>query len=354
MKDFIFLQRCLDIARLGHGTTSPNPSVGAVLVHENRIIGEGWTSPFGGAHAEVNAINSVQSANKALIKQATLYVSLEPCHHWGKTPPCVDLVLSEQISKVVIGCKDPNPLVAGKSVNKLLSKGVEVVCELLSSKTQSSMRSFLINIKQNRPYVILKYAMSQDKYISKKGEQTWLTNAYSKRLTHRWRSEIDAILIGTNTAAIDNPQLNNRLWYGKSPKRIVFDRQLRLPKQLHLFDGTQQTYIITEKMPHDAATLPNVMYLVLKFDETLLPTLLERLYKEAQIGILMVEGGTATLQQFIDAELWDEARVLVAPKQLHEGVAAPTLKNASEPVLPVTIGTKNADMLYFFNKCSAE
>ncbi len=350
MKDFIFLQRCVDIARLGSGTTSPNPSVGAVLVYKNRIIGEGWTSPFGGAHAEVNAINSVQSRDKTFIKKATLYVSLEPCHHWGKTPPCVELVLSEKIPRVVIGCEDPNPLVAGKSVNKLLSNGIEVVCELLSKEIEFSMRSFLINIKKQRSYVILKYAMSQDKYISKKGEQTWLTNAYAKRLAHRWRSEIDAILIGTNTALIDNPQLNNRLWYGKSPKRIVLDRTLRLPKHLHLFDGTQQTYIITEKMPIDANTLPNVTYLVLNFDATLLPTLLERLYKEAHIGILMVEGGATTLQQFIDAELWDEARVFVAPKQLREGVAAPRLNEEDEAILPVTIGTKNADMLYFFNK----
>jgi diaminohydroxyphosphoribosylaminopyrimidine deaminase / 5-amino-6-(5-phosphoribosylamino)uracil reductase len=354
MKDFSFLIRCFDLARLGNGFTSPNPSVGAVIVApDGRIIGEGWHQKYGTAHAEVNAVASIEPEDKHLLSKSTIYVSLEPCFHTGKTPPCVELIIKERISRVVIASVDPFPAVAGKSIIKLLQNGVEVSifhknteggkfvqlnltnCENYLSSSEPNafdkdlplqfdiQTPFFTNVKKRRPYVILKWAESADGFIGREGEETPISNAYAKRLTHKWRSECDAIMVGTNTALVDNPELTNRYFYGKSPKRVVLDRTRRLPNHLYLFDNCIKTMVYTENTIHHPNT-EGVEHRMLKFDESLLENLLTDLY-EQKIGILLVEGGQRLLQSFITTKLWDEARVFRAQSALGSGVCAPKI-----------------------------
>lgn len=319
-----YMQRCFDLARLGAGSVSPNPMVGAVLVYQDKIIGEGYHHQYGTAHAEVDAIRSVKATNRPFISQSTLYVSLEPCCIFGKTPPCTNLIIQEKIPKVVISCLDLTPEVAGHGVEILRSAGVEVITGILAQagKILSSIRNTFVT--KNRPYIVLKYAQSEDGWMGKINEQVWITHPDTKRLVHRWRQEIDAILIGTNTAAVDNPQLNNRLYFGKSPLRVVLDRQLRLDSSLHIFNQDIKTWIVTEK-DHRPISSEQVQYIYLRFDNQLIPNLLHRL-AEQNISSLLVEGGQKTLNSFLDAQLWDEARVLVGNKALTAGIKAPIMK----------------------------
>lgn len=319
-----YMQRCFDLARLGEGSVSPNPMVGAVLVYQDKIIGEGYHHQYGTAHAEVDAIRSVKAKDRPFIPQSTLYVSLEPCCIFGKTPPCTNLIIREKIPKVVIACLDLTPEVAGHGVKILRSAGVEVITGILEQegKTLSNIRNTFVT--KNRPYVVLKYAQSEDGWMGKAREQVWITHPYTKRLVHRWRQEIDAILIGTNTAAVDNPQLNNRLYFGKSPLRIVLDRHLRLDSSLHVFDQSLKTWIVTEKNNRPPSS-KQLEYIQLTFDNQLISNLLHRLAKQ-NISSLLVEGGQKILNSFLDAQLWDEARVLVGNKALIEGVKAPIMK----------------------------
>jgi diaminohydroxyphosphoribosylaminopyrimidine deaminase / 5-amino-6-(5-phosphoribosylamino)uracil reductase len=334
-----FIRRCFDLAQLGINSVSPNPSVGAVIVDKaQRIIGEGWTSPYGGPHGEVNAVASVKPEDRHLLASSTLFVSLEPCFHFGKTPPCVDLILREKIPHVVIAFSDPFPKVAGKSIQKLKENGVKVDILSLDRAPQyaPSLLPFFTNVSKKRPYIILKWAETADGFIGNPDTTLPISNAYAKRLVHKWRSESDAIMVGTNTAALDNPELTNRLYFGPSPMRVVLDRHQRLPSQLNIFDKSVKTRIYMdgasqgnrEKSIYTEGPFfqPFVTYCPITFDEHFLESILEDLQNQ-KIGTLFVEGGAQLLNTFIQKGLWDEARVFKTPTVLtgENNIAAPKI-----------------------------
>jgi len=321
-QDRIYMQRCIQLADRGRGYNAPNPRVGSVIVFDNQVIGEGYHKQSGEGHAEVNAIASVAPGDTHLLAQSTIYVTLEPCFHYGKTPPCVDLILKHKIPRVVIACTDPFEKVAGQSIQKLKEQGVEVVVGVLEKEVAWMTRRFFTNVQQKRPYVVLKYAQSKDGFIGSQEEEIAISNKISKRLVHQWRSEETAILVGTNTALVDNPKLNNRLFLGRTPLRLVLDRPLRRRQNLHLFDGSIETWVFTEQT--DCPTLDNVRFVPLVFDENLVANILEYLYQH-KIQSVLVEGGSQLLQSFIDDNLWDEARVLCGNTFLERGVLAPNL-----------------------------
>jgi diaminohydroxyphosphoribosylaminopyrimidine deaminase/5-amino-6-(5-phosphoribosylamino)uracil reductase len=321
----LYMRRCLQLAQLGQGNVAPNPMVGAALVFNNRIIGEGYHQQYGGPHAEVNCINSVAETDRSLIAQSTLFVSLEPCAHFGKTPPCADLIIDHKIPTVVIGCRDPFEQVDGKGIEKLQRAGVAVVMNVLEKDCTDLNRRFFLFHQAKRPFIILKWAQSNNKKIGNTdGERVLISNAYSNRLVHQWRDNEPAIMVGTNTALLDNPQLNTRLWPGKNPVRLVVDLHLRLPVHLHLFDQQQPTIVfnLTKKETHGA-----LQFVAVKSANTALMDILQYCYDQGLQSIL-VEGGARLLQSFIDAGLWDEARVIENTDLIIEqGVAAPELKH---------------------------
>jgi diaminohydroxyphosphoribosylaminopyrimidine deaminase / 5-amino-6-(5-phosphoribosylamino)uracil reductase len=317
-----FMQRCLDLALNGMGQVAPNPLVGAVLVHENRIIGEGWHARFGEAHAEVNALKNVKAHDRELIPESTLYVNLEPCSHHGKTPPCADLIIKNKIAKVVVASKDPNPLVAGKGLERLRANGVTVTESVLEKEALDLNKRFYVFHQKQRPFIMLKWAESRDGFMGKKGERTKISNAFTDRVVHKWRSEEMSILIGTETALIDDPQLNVRLWEGPSPVRLVLDKTGRLPGTLNLFNGKIPTLVFTEKQKENRG---NIAFVTIDFNENLLRNLLSVLY-ERQIQSVLVEGGLQLLQSFIDKGLWDEIRVIRGKPVLGRGIVSPFFK----------------------------
>ncbi len=320
--DLRYMNRAMELARLGLGTVSPNPMVGCVVVHHDRIIGEGFHQKYGGPHAEVNAINSV--SEKLLLPESTVYVTLEPCAHFGKTPPCADLLVSSHIKKVVIANSDPNPMVAGKGIAKLQNGGIAVSTGIMEKEGVELNRRFFTFINKKRPYVILKWAETSDGFIARTNyDSKWISNEYSRKLVHKWRTEEDAILVGRNTALHDNPMLNARDWPGKNPIRIVIDRHLQLPRELNLLDGSISTicYNILKSRSE-----PNLEYVQLP-EQDFLTSLLVDLCRR-QIQSIIIEGGALTLQAFIDAGLWDETRVFCAPESFGEGIMAPGLKKA--------------------------
>ena len=319
----IYMRRCFDLARLGAGFVSPNPMVGAVIVYNDEIIGEGWHQMYGTAHAEVNAINSVTEENLQFLSKSTMYVSLEPCCIFGKTPPCSSLIIEKKIPEVVISCLDATPEVAGNSVKILEAAGVKVTTGVLEEEGRALAAIRNTFAGENRPYIILKYAHSADGFISKTGEQTWLTNPYSKRLTHKWRAETDAILVGTNTATIDNPQLNSRLWSGMPPLRLAIDKSMKLDQNLNLFDDEQPTLILTESTVNIMG-FERTQFIQLDFSENV-PQQIVNTLAQGKISSLLIEGGAYTLQSFIDANLWDEARIFSVDERLGEGIKAPLL-----------------------------
>lgn len=320
----IYIQRCFDLARLGAGKVAPNPMVGAVLVYQNRIIGEGWHKKYGEAHAEVNALASVSEENRKYISDSTLYVSLEPCCFFGKTPACTKLILENQIKKVVISCLDDTQEVSGKGVEILREKGLEVLTGVLEKEGRILSRYRNTFVTHKRPYIILKYAKSKDGFFSKKSEQIWITNPLTKRLVHKWRGESDAILVGTETARVDNPQLTNRLFFGKNPIRIVIDRNLKLNQNLNLFDQMEPTWFIHEKELVTENSSRNIQFFKISFDENFIQNLLKIAFSN-RIMTMIIEGGAYTIQQFIDKNLWDEARVLTGSRILHNGIQAPDI-----------------------------
>lgn len=329
----LYIRRCFDLARLGNGKTSPNPSVGALIVRKDKIIGEGWHQEYGKAHAEVNAVEDVKSKNISNMAESTIFVSLEPCFHFGKTPPCVELILKEKIPHVVIAFTDPNPNVAGQSVEKLRNNNVSVDnLQIFSTKItdiyENTLKPFVIGITEHRPYIILKWAESADGYIGKQNERIQISNELSKRLVHKWRSESDAILIGTQTAETDNPALNNRFYFGKSPVRIVLDKNGRLSHSLQIFDQNIKTILYTDSLSstciNNEKNFKNIDFRQIKFDKSLILNVLQDLFTQ-KIGILLVEGGAKTLQSFIDSGLWDEARIIKSQILLRGGISAPTL-----------------------------
>ena len=329
MTHTFFMQRCLDLAAQGIGNVAPNPPVGAVIVYQNRIIGEGYHQQYGQAHAEPNAINSVLPQDKHLLSQSTLYVSLEPCAHFGKTPPCSDLIIKTGIPKVVIASPDPFELVNGQGIQKLRAAGIEVTIDILQTEANWLMRRFLTYHQHQRPYIILKWAQTANHFIAPTNkQQQWISNSFAKMLTHRWRTEEQAILVGTNTALADNPQLTARLWTGKQPLRLVIDRYGRLQnKPLHLLDNSLPTVVFTQTHPNQNVNQANLQYIPINFEHQPLQQILHFLYQQ-KIQSVIVEGGAALLNSFIDANLWDEARVFTAPIYWDNGLTAPLLSNA--------------------------
>ena len=320
----------MSIAKKGIGYSRPNPSVGAVIVWNNTIIGEGYTSSYGGNHAEVNAINSVK--DKTLLKEAIIYVTLEPCSHHGKTPPCADLIIKYQFKKVVIGCIDSNRLVAGKGVERLKKAGVDVLVGVLESECLYHHRRFFTVQEKQRPYIILKWAETKDGFIAplskEKQQPVWISNQYSQQLVHQWRSQEHAIMVGTSTVIDDNPTLNVRSWSGQNPVRIVLDRSLRIPKTATIFDKSVQTIVITDVGAKPQQFDKNLIFEEIYFSKNIAIQICEVLQKN-KIQSVIIEGGLQTLQTFIDEDLWDEARVFVGDKEFKEGVPSPKLNRVT-------------------------
>jgi len=332
-----YIKRCIQLAQNGLGTTYPNPMVGSVLVYKDKIIGEGWHRKAGEPHAEIIAINSVK--NKSLLKKATIYVSLEPCSHYGKTPPCSDFIVASGIKKVVIGTMDPFAKVAGRGIKKLFESGCQVSLGFLEAECKELNKRFFTFHQHKRPYIILKWAQSEDGFIAplpaeinSEREPVWITNKYSRQLVHKWRSEEQAILVGTNTAAADNPKLNTRLWDGPNPVRIVIDQHLRIMKDSALFDGSIKTILIcgntTENLNAIKLRHSDCEFLAIEtkdFEKEIAPQICQILYQN-ELQSVIIEGGTKTIQTFIDAGLWDEARVFSGKIQFKNGLEAPKLK----------------------------
>ena len=331
------MHRCLQLSLLGKGRVAPNPMVGAVLVHNDIIIGEGYHEEFGGPHAEVNCIASVKEQHQNLIHESTLYVSLEPCAHFGKTPPCADLILEKKIPKVVIGCRDPFVQVDGKGIEKLKAAGVEVELDCLLKECKEINRRFFTYHTEHRPYIILKWAQTLDQKIANEDRSRLLiSNGFTNRIVHQWRSEEMGILVGTNTALFDDPELTTRLWPGNNPVRIVVDLHLRLPSKLKLFSSGITTIIFNlhrHTLPFEkseAKSLYNLgpQYYQVTEDVSLVYQMMNALYRLSMQSV-MVEGGARLLQSFIDEGIWDEARIITNEDlSAGPGLPAPVLKNA--------------------------
>lgn len=337
------MHRCFQLALSGAGTVAPNPMVGSVLVHNGSIIGEGYHQQFGQAHAELNCIKSVSEDNKALIPKSTLYVSLEPCAHFGKTPPCADLIITQKIPRVVIGCKDSYKEVAGKGIAKLLAAGIEVITGILEAEAKEINNRFFTFHELERPYIILKWAQSNDHKIAHADfSSVMISGDITNRLVHKWRSEEAAIMIGTNTAIHDNPTLNTRLWPGKNPVRVVIDKNLQLTTSSNLLlRGKATTIIFNDKKNEE---IGGVIYKKTDSSKAVLPQILQQLYLQ-NINSVLVEGGTKLLQSFIDAGVWDEARVITNEQlMLGDGIAAPVLKN----VALIKTAKPGTDLIQYF------
>ncbi|WP_297284931.1 bifunctional diaminohydroxyphosphoribosylaminopyrimidine deaminase/5-amino-6-(5-phosphoribosylamino)uracil reductase RibD [uncultured Bacteroides sp.] len=324
MEEEKYMRRCIELAKNGLCNVTPNPMVGAVIVCNGRIIGEGYHIRCGEAHAEVNAIRSVK--DESLLKHSTIYVSLEPCSHYGKTPPCADLIIEKQIPRIVIGCQDPFSEVAGRGIQKLLDAGREVTVGILEEECQSLIRRFITFNTLHRPFITLKWAESADHFIDIErtgGMPVILSSPLTSMLVHKKRAEADAIMVGRRTALLDNPSLTVRNWYGHHPIRIVLDRTLSLPNDLQIFDGNVPTLVFTEKKQPERT---NITYISIDFNHNPLEQIMEVLYQR-KIQSLLVEGGSQLLQSFIDNELWDEAYIEKCPSWLHSGVKAPQMND---------------------------
>lgn len=344
------MNRCIDLARLGAGNTAPNPMVGAVLVHEGRIIGEGYHRQFGHEHAEVNCIRSVGAEDLHLLPDSTLYVSLEPCAHHGKTPPCTDLIISKKIPEVVIGSKDPFEKVNGKGIDLLRKAGIKVTVGVLQKESDALNVRFFTYHKKKRPYILLKWAQTFNGVIGTAGERMAISNAFSNRLVHRWRMEEAAIMVGTNTALNDDPMLTNRYWptsNNRQPTRILIDLELRLPSTLHLFDGLVPTIIFNY---HKEEKQGLIHFVRVAANKDLLQQLTSRMY-ELQLQSVLIEGGRKLLQSFIDKDLWDEAHIITSNRyypysERDQVITAPIFKTAQ---LTGTDSIAGDTIQYFIN-----
>lgn len=318
------MRRCLELATSGVGHTEPNPMVGAVVVCDGKIIGEGYHRRCGEAHAEVNAIASVK--NEELLSKSTIYVSLEPCSHYGKTPPCSELIIRKGIPRVVVACLDPFPAVSGRGIRMLREAGIEVVTGVLEKEARELNKVFMTVQEKHRPYIRLKWAQSKDGFIDKiresaKEKPVVFSTPESQVRVHKMRAESAAILVGTNTALLDNPSLNVRKWSGKNPVRMVLDRNLRIPQDFHLMDGSVETLVFTEKK---ADNRENLTYINIDFSGNVIQQILDEMMRR-KLHSLLVEGGSNLLSQFIDLSMWDEAWIETANVELGEGVAAPRI-----------------------------
>ncbi|MFE3848919.1 bifunctional diaminohydroxyphosphoribosylaminopyrimidine deaminase/5-amino-6-(5-phosphoribosylamino)uracil reductase RibD [Flavobacterium sp. LB3P45] len=323
-----YIKRCIELAKNGLGTTYPNPLVGSVIVYHGKIIGEGWHKKAGEPHAEVNAIKSVK--DKSLLNKSTIYVSLEPCSHFGKTPPCCDLIIKNGIPNVVIGTVDPNEKVAGNGIKKLIEAGIHVTVGILETECNKLNKRFFTFHEKKRPYIILKWAESKDGFIAplQKSEKkpVWITNQHSRQLVHKWRSEEQAILVGTQTVIDDNPKLDVRDWIGTNPIRVVLDQNNRISNEHYLFDSNVKTIVFSKLKP--AVEKENIIFEVIDFKQNIATQITEILYKH-QIQSVIIEGGRQTIQTFIDCNLWDEARIFIGSTLIKEGIKAPILVRKS-------------------------
>lgn len=319
-----YIRRCIELAKNGLGTTYPNPLVGSVIVYDGKIIGEGWHKKAGEPHAEVNAIKSVK--DKTLLKKATIYVSLEPCSHFGKTPPCCNLIIENEIPNVVIGTVDPNIKVAGNGIKRLLDAGIKVTVGILEEDCYELNKRFFTFHEKKRPYIILKWAESQDGFIApiEKFEKkpVWITNSYSRQLVHKWRSEEQAILVGTQTVIDDDPKLDVRDWKGHNPVRIVLDQNKRIPNSSQILDNQTKTIVFSKSKT--TIEKENTIFENIDFKENIAIQIAQVLYKH-QIQSVIIEGGSQTLQTFIDAKLWDESRIFIGKIDFKTGIKAPSL-----------------------------
>jgi diaminohydroxyphosphoribosylaminopyrimidine deaminase/5-amino-6-(5-phosphoribosylamino)uracil reductase len=326
------MHRCLELAKLGAGNVAPNPMVGAVLVHNEKIIGEGWHQKYGEAHAEPNCINdAIKNGFAHVINNSTLYVSLEPCAHFGKTPPCTDIIIKHKIPQVVIGCRDLFPEVDGKGMQKLREAAIRVEAGVLEEECRELNKRFFTFHELHRPFVVLKWAQTNDGFIAhlngKTNERLLISNTYSNRLVHQWRNEEAAILVGTNTALTDDPELTNRHWPGNSPVRLVIDLELRLPLTLKLFNRSVKT-IVFNTIKHEEED--NLLYYQVTSDVSIVDQVLNALY-QMNIQSVLIEGGARLVQTFIEAGAWDEARVILNTKmEIGEGLRAPLLEQGSK------------------------
>lgn len=341
-KDIQYMQRALDLAQKGMGNVNPNPMVGCVIVCDGEVIGEGYHEQYGGLHAEPNAVNSV--IDKTKIVDSSVYVTLEPCAHHGKTPPCAELLATLKPKRVVICNDDPNPLVAGKGIQQLEDAGIEVETGVLEEKGRSINKRFFTFQEKKRPYIILKWAETKDGFIARKDfDSKWISGDQSRKLVHRWRAEESSIMVGTNTAKYDNPSLNVRLVEGSNPIRIVIDRELKLPVNLNLFDQTQETIVYNSIK---SEVVGKVKYVELDFSSSIIDQVLENLYTDKVLS-LFVEGGTFLLNQFLEADLWDEAKVFKSTtEEFSEGIKSPL--SPKNRIFSQQIG--NDRLEYYLNK----
>ncbi|WPR74915.1 bifunctional diaminohydroxyphosphoribosylaminopyrimidine deaminase/5-amino-6-(5-phosphoribosylamino)uracil reductase RibD [Algoriphagus sp. NG3] len=317
--DSLYMRRALELAELGRGKVSPNPMVGCVIVHQDKIIGEGYHQEYGKAHAEVNAVEAVK--NQELLAESTVYVTLEPCAHFGKTPPCANLLVEKKVKKVVIAAFDTNPLVGGKGIQILRDAGIEVEIGLLEAEARIQNKRFFTQIEKKRPYVILKWAQTLDGFVAREDHSSkWITNASSRQLVHKWRAEEDAIMVGKNTAKYDDPALNVRDWVGSNPLRIVVDSNLELPNSLKLFDEAVPTICYNTLKSEVKGTLK---YVKLKSGFQISDILNHLQQRKTQSVI--VEGGSYLLNRFLKSELWDEARVFTSRNKFVQGIQAPVV-----------------------------
>jgi diaminohydroxyphosphoribosylaminopyrimidine deaminase/5-amino-6-(5-phosphoribosylamino)uracil reductase len=339
-----YMNRCLELARLGLGSTAPNPMVGSVVVVEDQIIGEGYHRKFGSAHAEVNAIEAVKI--KELLKKSILYVNLEPCAHAGKTPPCSDLIIHSGIPTVITGTLDPHDVVSGKGINKLKSAGIKTLTGICKPQCIDLNKRFFTYHTRKRPYIILKWAQSEDGLIDVLREKAepaqphWISGEVSRKLVHKWRTEEQAIMVGTNTALLDNPRLNVREWKGKSPVRIVLDRSLRLPAHLNLFDNQNPTIIINEIKEEETGSC---IYSKIPFNSNLLPAIMKLLFDRG-IQSVLIEGGKQLLESFIACSLWDEARIFTGRDAFGAGIIAPSIESRTK--IQTFIGDDHLTIMY--------
>ena len=316
-----YMRRAIDLAKLGLGSVSPNPAVGCVIVHDDQIIGEGFHRAYGSSHAEVNAIVSVE--NPSLLSQSTAYVTLEPCAHHGKTPPCADLLVAKNLKRVVIATGDPTSKVGGKGIKKLQDAGIEVVVGVLKKEAEYFNRRFLVAYRNQRPYIILKWAQTYDGFVARENyDSKWISNSHSRKLVHKWRSEEDAILVGKNTALYDNPQLTTRSWKGKHPVRILLDTNLEITASNKIFSQESETIVFN---CHKDGSEKNISWV--KINSRDIDFILQELFKR-QLHSIIIEGGSAIIQSFIEKNMWDEARVFTSPTKFGAGITSPKLRGS--------------------------